>query len=94
MDTLISVTAFAVLTALWLAFAAALVLNRALLDKAWRMFRSLPLVIQFVVVLLALPVVIGLWVWETRWPIWLRLVLVLGLAWMTIYTFFPRFPVA
>jgi hypothetical protein len=33
--------------------------------------------------------VIGLWVWETSWPILLRLVLVAGLAWVTLYTFFP-----
>jgi ABC-type amino acid transport system permease subunit len=90
MDTLISFSAFGVLTSLWLAFGAALVLNRALLDRAWQSFRNLPLLVQLVVVLLFLPVVVGLWVWETRWPIWLRLVVMLGLAWMTIYTFFPH----
>ncbi len=94
MDTIISITAFVVLTVLWLAFAAALILNRALLDKTWRIFRSSPLLVQIVIALFILPVIIGLAVWETRWPIWLRLVLVLGLAWVTIYTFFPRFPLA
>ncbi len=94
MDIIINITAFGVLAALWLAFAAALALNRALLDKTWRIFRSSPLLVQIVIALLVLPVIIGLAVWETRWPIWLRLIVVLGLAWMTVYTFFPRFPVA
>ncbi len=94
MDTLINITAFGVLAALWLAFLAALVLNRALLDKTWRIFRSSSILVQIVIALLVLPVIIGLAVWETRWPIWLRLIVVLGLAWMTVYTFFPRVPMA
>jgi hypothetical protein len=96
MDTnlLISIIAFTVLTLLWLAFGAALVFNRELLDKAWRLFRSWPLVIQLVVGLLILPVVLGLWIWQTSWPVWLRLVLVAGLAWTTVYTFFPRLPLS
>ncbi len=94
MDTIIGISAFGILTGLWLAFGAALLLNRALLDKTWQSFRNLPLVLQLVIVLLTLPVVVGLWVWQTRWPIWMRLVLVLALAWTTVYTFFPRFPQA
>jgi hypothetical protein len=61
-----------------------------LLDKAWRSFRSWNILIQLFVALLVLPVVLGLWIWQTRWPGWVRLVLVVGLAWMTEYTFFPR----
>ncbi len=94
MDTIVSIAAFGILTGLWLAFGSALLLNRALLDKTWQSFRNLPLVLQLVIVLLTLPVVVGLWIWQTRWPIWLRLVLVLALAWTTVYTFFPRFPQA
>jgi hypothetical protein len=89
-NLLISVFAFVVLTVLWLGFAAALLFNSDLLDKAWRMFRSWNILVQFFVALLVLPVVLGLWIWQTRWPGWLRLLLVAGLAWMTVYTFFPR----
>jgi hypothetical protein len=42
-----------------------------------------------VVGLLALPVVLGFLIWETSWPLLLRLPLVLGLAWVTLYTFYP-----
>lgn len=94
METLISIAAFTTLTALWLAFAAALVFNREWLDQAWSTFRRWPLPIQLLVALLVLPVIMGLWIWETRWPAWLRLALVAGLGWMTLYTFFPRFLIA
>ncbi len=87
---MINLAAFAILTALWLAFGSALLLNREMLDTVWQMFTGWPLPVQAVVVLLTLPVVAGLWIWETSWPLLLRLVLVVGLAWVTVYVFFPR----
>jgi nucleoside permease NupC len=89
-DRIINLLAFSVLTLLWLAFAAALLFNRELLDITWQAFRGWPLIIQVVVGLLVLPVTAGLWIWQTSWPLILRLVLVAGLAWVTVYTFFPR----
>jgi hypothetical protein len=89
-DVLMSIVAFAILTVLWLGFGAALLLDRELLPKAWNLFRSRNILLQLVVALLILPVVLGLWVWQARWPAWVRLVLVVGLAWATEYTFFPR----
>ncbi len=85
----INIFAFTILTILWIAFAAALFFNREVLDSVWQSFRSWPLVIQIVVGLLVLPVALGLWIWETTWPIWLRLILVVGLGLGTIYVFFP-----
>ncbi len=92
MNLLISISAFAILTLLWLGFAAALLFNRAILANAWTSFRKLPLLIQLGLALLVLPVVVGLWIWNTRWPAWLRLMLVIGLAWATISTFMPQVP--
>ena len=94
MNQLISFTAFAILTLLWLAFGAALLIRRDILDSIWKGFRKLPLLLQLVVTLLVLPVVLGLWIWQTSWPVWLRLALVIGLGWITVYTFFPRMPLA
>ena len=90
MNMIINIGAFAVLTILWLGFAAALIFNQAILDTAWQMLRGLPFIVQAVIWFLILPVATGLWIWETSWPLWLRLVLVIGLGWVTIYTFFPR----
>jgi hypothetical protein len=89
-DLIVSIFAFTVLTFLWLGFGIAVLLKPEFLDRAWRLFRSWNILIQLFVALLVLPVILGLWVWQTRWPGWVRLVLVLGLAWMTEYTFFPR----
>ena len=89
-DRIINIFAFAVLSLLWLGFAAALLFNRDMLDTTWEAFRSWPFILQFVVGLLVLPVVLGLWIWQISWPLLLRLVLVLGLAWVTVYTFVPR----
>jgi len=86
----ITIFAFTILTLLWIAFGAALLFNRELLDTVWQSFRSWPLVIQIVVGLLVLPVALGLWIWQISWPIWLRLILVVGLGWVSIYLFWPR----
>lgn len=87
---MINFLAFIVLGFLWLAFAAALMVSRESLDSVWQAFRAWPLALQLVVWLLALPVVAGLWVWESSWPLLVRLLLVVGLAWVSLYTFFPR----
>ena len=89
-ELLINLFAFTVLTLLWLGFAAALLFDPDLLVRTWRLFRSWSILIQLLVALFVLPVVLGLWIWQTHWPSWLRLVLVAGLAWTTAYTFFPR----
>ena len=89
-DRIINIIAFAVLTLLWLGFVMALLFNRDVLDTTWQAFRSWPLILQLVVGLLVLPVILGLWIWQTSWPLLLRLAFVLGLAWVTVYTFFPR----
>lgn len=89
-DRIINIVAFAVFSILWLGFLAALVISPEMLSNIWLSLRGLPLIIQGLVWLLALPVVLGLWIWQTAWPIAIRLVLVFGLAWVTVYTFFPR----
>lgn len=89
-ELLINLFAFTVLTLLWLGFAAALLFDPDRLVRTWRLFRSWSILIQLLVALFVLPVVLGLWIWQTHWPGWLRLALVAGLAWTTVYTFFPR----
>lgn len=94
MEQIFNIFIFTFFTLLWLGFVAALIFNRRLLDSTWKWFRGQFILIQLVVAFLLLPLVLGLWIWETKWPVWLRLVLVLGLAWWNIYVFFPRMPMA
>src|SRR5262245_43481515 len=60
---------FLVFAALWVAFGVALVWSQGSLDQAWETIRGWPLLVQGVAWLLFLPVMFGLWVWETSWPL-------------------------
>ena len=90
MEPIINIVAFGIFALLWLAFAAALIWSQGSLDQAWAWFGDLPLILQAVVGLLFLPVVVGLWIWETAWPEVVRLALVGGVALANLYLFLPR----
>ena len=81
---------FVVFAILWLAFAAGLVLSSGSLDQAWATVRGLPWPLQILVWLLFLPVVAGLWIWETTWPLVGRIVLILGVAGWNLLILLPR----
>jgi ABC-type amino acid transport system permease subunit len=81
---------FIVFAVIWVAFGAGLLLSEGSLDQAWQAIRGLPLIVQVLVWLLFLPVMIGLWVWETTWPLILRLVVVLGIAGWNLLVFLPK----
>jgi hypothetical protein len=81
---------FGIFAVLWLAFGAALVLSQGSIDSAWQWIRSLPLLAKGLVWLLFLPVVAGIWIWETTWPMLVRLTLVVGLAGWNLLVLLPR----
>jgi len=81
---------FFVFAVIWVAFGAGLVASQGSLDQAWQAIRDLPLIIQVFVWLLFLPVMVGLWIWETTWPLVVRLILVLGVAGWNLLVFLPR----
>jgi hypothetical protein len=80
----------AVFAVLWLAIGAAAVANPAGLDATWRAIGEWPLPVQAVGWLLFLPVMAGLWIWATDWPLVARIVLVAGLAGWSLLIFIPR----
>jgi hypothetical protein len=82
--------ALVIFAVLWLAFGAAIVWSQGSLDAAWAWLRDLPLLVQGLVWLLFLPVTVGLWIWESGWPMLVRLVLVAGLAGWSILIFLPK----
>lgn len=81
---------FLIFALMWVAFGAALIASQGSLDAAWAYVRELPLMVQGIVWLLFLPVMLGLWIWETTWPIILRLLLVVGIAGWNLMVFLPR----
>jgi len=80
----------AVFAILWLAIGAAAVANPAGLDATWRAIGEWPLPVQAIGWLLFLPVMAGLWIWATDWPLAARIVLVAGLAGWSLLIFIPR----
>ena len=81
---------FVVFAVIWVAFAAALIWSQGSLDMAWQAIRSWPLIAQVVAWVLFLPVMVGLWIWETSWPVIVRLALVVGIAGWNLLVFLPK----
>ena len=81
---------FAVFAVVWLGLSAGLVLSQGSVDQAWQTIRALPLLVQAVVWLLFLPVMVGLWIWESSWPLLVRLILVVGVAGWNLLIFLPK----
>jgi hypothetical protein len=81
---------FGVFAVLWVAFGAALVWSQGSLHQIWATIRALPLLLQIGAWLLFLPVMAGLWIWETTWPLIVRVVLIVGLAGWNLLVFLPR----
>lgn len=81
---------FGVFAVLWVAFGAALIWSQGSLDQAWETVRGLPLIVQIGAWLLFLPVMAGLWIWETTWPLIVRVVLIVGIAGWNLLVFLPR----
>jgi hypothetical protein len=69
---------FGWMVGLWIAFFVALFADR--LDEVWHWVRDLPLLVELLAWLLAFPWLLGTAVWESSWPSWLRLVLVVTFA--------------
>jgi hypothetical protein len=75
---------------LWVGLGVALVVDPAAVDVAWQSIGSQSLVIQAVAWLLFLPLMGGLWVWSTDWPLVVRIVVIVALAGWNLLVFIPR----
>jgi hypothetical protein len=80
---------FGMFALFWIAFVAALIQGSGGLDQAWTTIRGWPLIVQVGAWLLFLPVMVGLWVWETTWPLVGRLVLIAGIAGWNLLVLMP-----
>jgi hypothetical protein len=71
---------FAWMVSMWVAFAVLLVAAPDVVESLWSRVRDLPLVAELVFWVLFLPWMLGMAVWQSSWPGWLRLLLVLCFA--------------
>ena len=76
---------------LWTGLVVALVVNREWLDEIWSWAQALPSVPKFIVWVLFLPILVGLWIWESSWPTLGRLVGFTGIATWTLLAVYSLF---
>ena len=69
--TIYSLVVFAIL---WIGLAFTMIVNPVLLDQMWNWARALPLWQEIIVWVLFLPIMVGLWIWESSWSVLGRLV--------------------
>jgi hypothetical protein len=79
-----TIYANAVFVVLWVGFVIALAANREWLDAAWNWTGALPLVPKIIVWVLLLPILVGLWIWESSWSTFGRLVGLAGIVGWTL----------
>jgi hypothetical protein len=79
---------------LWVGFVSALVVNQEWLGEFWSWAQALPSVPKITVWVFLLPIMVGLWIWESSWPPFGRLVGFTGIiAWtlLAVSSFFKFF---
>ena len=80
----LSTYAIVIFAMLWVGFAIALVVNREWLDLLWNWVGALPSVAKFIVWVIFLPIMVGLWIWESSWPALVRLLAFAGIVVWTL----------
>ena len=80
----LSTYAIVIFAILWIGFAISLPVNREWLDLLWNWVRALPYVTEIVVWVLFLPLMVGLWIWESSWPALVNLLAVAGIVVWTL----------
>ena len=81
---ILSTYAIAIFSVLWVGFAIALVVNPEWLDLLWNWVRALPLVPEIILWVVFLPIMVGLWIWESSWPALVRLLASAGIVVWTV----------
>lgn len=80
----LSIYANAIFVLLWVGFVVALAVNRGWMDELWHWAQALPVAQKIIVWLMFLPILVGLWIWESSWPVLGRLVGFAGIAAWTL----------
>ena len=90
----LSIYALVVFVMLWVGFAIALAANREWLDLLWNWVQALPWVVRVIVWVVFLPIMVGLWAWESSWPTLVNLLVsggIVGWTLLAIYSVIKYF---
>lgn len=86
--------AFGMFVILWVGFVVALIVNQGWLDMLWDWVQTLPLILRIIVWLVLLPIMTGLWIWQSSWSIFVQVLAVAGMigwTWLAISSFIKAF---
>ena len=75
-----SIYATTIFIVLWVGLAIALAVNQEWLDILWNWVQALPLVIRIIAWVILTPIMLGLWIWQSSWPVLGRLFGFAGIA--------------
>lgn len=81
---ILTIYSLVVFVILWIGLAYTMIVNPALLDQLWNWVRALPLWQEIIVWVLLLPIMVGLWIWESSWPMIFRWLATAGLVGWTL----------
>jgi hypothetical protein len=81
---------FGIFLILWFAFGAALIFNQGALDGVWQWLTGVPIILQVILWVVFLPITVGLWIWESDWDLWLRLLTIIVIAVVNISVMSPK----
>ena len=80
---------FVLFAIIWVGFGAALLWSQGSVDAVWSTVRAWPWYLEGIVWVAFLPVMVGVWIWETAWPqLWRLMGLVVLASWTLVI--FPR----
>ena len=80
----LSTYAILIFAIMWGGFAVALVVNLEWLDLLWNWVRALPSAAEIIIWVSFLPIMVGLWIWESSWSTLVRLMAYVGIVVWTL----------
>jgi hypothetical protein len=86
---IVSAAVFIIAVMLSVAFGVVLLLRQGDLSELWAAFQAQAWILQGLEFLIFLPSGAALWLWNTPWELWIRALLVIGLAWASLYLLNP-----
>ena len=86
----LAVGLWSLFTAIWVALAIVLIVSPDAVEELWNWIGEQSTALQIGIWVAFLPVMVAIAVWETSWPLWIRLAVLALCVFWTSYGFSPR----
>jgi hypothetical protein len=71
-------------TILWIAFAVLWIFDSSVLGSIFHWVQGIPLILEIIVWIVFLPWIFSLWILQTSLPLWLRIIIIVAVAFATM----------